>query len=103
MKMKNLLISLLVTGLIAGPAFAATHKNKTKLLPYGLQNNPNLSKPLPPGWLKKLGKGKVLEKQVYNHGKIVVPLDSNGLLTIRIEGKLIRLYKATREIAEILN
>ncbi len=103
MKMKNLLISLLVTSLIVGPAFAATHKNKSEPLPYGLQKNHALGKPLPPGWLKKLGKGKVLDKQVYNHGKIVVPLDSNGLLTIRVEGKLIRLYEATREIAEILN
>ncbi len=103
MKMKNLLISLLVTGLIAGPAFAATHKNKTKLLPYGLQKNLNLGKPLPPGWQMKLAKGKVLDNQVYNHGEIVVPLDSNGLLTIRVEGKLSRLYEATREIAEILN
>jgi len=41
-------------------------------------------------------------KRVYQHGQIVVPVDSRGLVTIRVEGKLIRLYQASREIVEIL-
>jgi len=45
----------------------------------------------------------VIDPHIYNHGEIIVPLDDNGLLTLRVEGKLVRLYQATREIAEILN
>lgn len=103
MKIKSLLISIIVTGLIAGPAIAGSHKKKVITVPYGLQKNLALGKPLPPGWQLKLSKGSILDANVYSHGDIVVPLDKNGLLTVRIEGKLIKLYQATREIAEILN
>jgi len=58
---------------------------------------------LPPGWQKKLAKGEVLEESVYNHSVVIIPLDSKGLLTVRVEGKLIQLVKATREIIEIVD
>lgn len=103
MKIKKLIFPLIVAGLVTGPIYAGKNKNKTKTLPYGLQNKLQQGKPLPPGWQKKLSRGSVLDAQVYSHGVVVVPLDKNGLLTVRIEGKLIRLYEATREIAEILN
>ena len=44
-----------------------------------------------------------MEEDIYRHGKIVIPIDSDGLLTIQIEGKLVRLYKATREIVDIMD
>ena len=43
-----------------------------------------------------------MDRDVYRQGDIVVPLDSRGLLTMRLEGKLVRLVKATRELVEIL-
>ena len=43
-----------------------------------------------------------MDKNVYQQSQVVVPLDSRGLVTIRIEGKLVKLYKATREIVEVL-
>ena len=58
---------------------------------------------LPPGWQKKLAKGEVLEESVYNHGVVVIPIDYDGMLTVRIEGKLIKLIEATREIVEIFD
>ncbi|MCH7880939.1 MAG: hypothetical protein IIB69_05035 [Proteobacteria bacterium] len=103
MNINNLLISLIVTGLIASPVFAGKEKNKSKIFPYGLQKNLERGKPLPPGWQMKLIRGSILDAHVYSHGDIVVPVDKHGLLTLRVEGKLIRLYQATREIAEILN
>ena len=58
---------------------------------------------LPPGWQKKLAKGEVLEESVFNHGVVVIPIDSDGMLTVRVEGKLIKLIEATREIVEIFD
>jgi hypothetical protein len=34
---------------------------------------------------------------------VVIPVDSEGLLTVRVEGKLIRLIEATREIVDIVD
>ncbi len=98
----NYFITLVVTvALVASPAFSAK-KEKVKLLPPGLEKKAERGQPLPPGWKKKLKKGAVMDSNVYRQGKIVVPLDSKGLVTVRIEGKLVKLYKATRVIAEIL-
>ena len=64
--------------------------------------NAERGKPLPPGWEMKLKKGAILEPEIYQHSKVVVPVDSKGLLTVSIEGKLVRLYDATREVVEVL-
>ena len=118
MKTKNLFYLLIATGLVSGCVFPEHNgqsssssiqhdtpyqHQSTSPLPYGLQKKLKKGKPLPPGWQKKLRVGGVLDPGIYSHGDIVIPLDSYGLVTIRVEGKLIRLYQATREIAEILN
>ena len=118
MKAKNLFFLLIATGLVSGCVFPEHYDQSssssiqhdtpyqhqsTSSLPYGLQKKSKKGKSLPPGWQKKLRVGGVLDPWIYSHGDIVIPLDSNGLVTIRVEGKLIRLYQATREIAEILN
>ena len=87
---------------MTGPLYAHGSKDKTKPLPYGLQKKLEKGQALPPGWEKKLVVGNHLEQDIYRQGDIVIPLDSRGLLTIRLEGKLVRLVKATREIVEIL-
>ncbi len=101
MKIKNIVTLLILAGLIAGPVFAKN--NKGKQLPQGLEMKLDRGESLPPGWQKKLIKGGVMKEDIYRHGKIVIPIDSNGLLTIQIEGKLVRLYKATREIVDIMD
>ncbi len=101
MKIKNIVTLLILTGLIAGPVYAKN--DKVKQLPQGLEKKLVRGKPLPPGWQKKLIKGYVMQEDIYRHGKIVIPIDSNGLLTVRIEGKLVRLYGATREIVDIMD
>ncbi len=91
---------MILASLIASPVYAK--KDKGKQLPPGLQKKVERGQSLPPGWQKKLAKGEVMDKNVYQQSQVVVPLDSRGLVTIRIEGKLVKLYKATREIVEVL-
>jgi hypothetical protein len=102
MKISHVVMLLIMAGLIGGPCYAKQDKDKHKQLPPGLQKKVDRGEPLPPGWQKKLAKGEILDMNVYRHSEVVVPLDSHGLVTVRIEGKLIRLYDATREILEIL-
>ena len=102
MKLKSIITFTLLLSLCSGSVFAAS-KNKDKLLPQGLQMKVDRGGSLPPGWQKKLAKGEVLEELVYNHSVLVIPLDSKGLLTVRVEGKLIQLVEATREIIEIVD
>ena len=93
-------ISLIMMFGISGISYGK-HDNE-KSLPPGLQKKSERGQSLPPGWQKKLIVGHVLEDDIYEHGRIVVT-DPNGLVTISIEGRLIRLIKDTREIVEILD
>ena len=88
-------------GLIVAPAHAKKGKNKS--LPPGLQKNVERGKPLPPGWQKKLSKGQVMDRDIYGRGKIIVPLDPLGIVTIKIEDKIFRVMKKSREIVDILH
>ena len=100
MKIWRILILLALVCFLCAPAFAK--KDKGNALPPGLQKKAAKGEPLPPGWQKKLVKGEIMAIEVYHHGEIVVPIDRHGLVTLRIEGKLVRLLDATREIIEVL-
>lgn len=99
MYLKISLIILIVTALSSSPLYA---KNKDKSLPPGLQKKVDRGESLPPGWQKKLHKGEILDYQVYRQGRIVIPVNHEGILTINVDGKVIRLMEATREIIDIL-
>ena len=105
MKLKSLMTFALVLSLCSGSAFAANakHKNKDKQLPQGLQMKLDRGGSLPPGWQRKLVRGEILAEPIYSHSEIVIPVDSEWLLTVRVEGKLIRLIQATREIIDIVD
>lgn len=92
-------ISMILVFGVYGISFGKDDKEKG--LPPGLQKKSERGQSLPPGWQKKLIVGNILEKDIYKHGKIVAT-DNRGLVTISIEGKLIKLIKDTREIVEIL-
>lgn len=72
-------------------------------LPPGLQKKAERGQPLPPGWQKKLAVGDTLDHQVYDQGKVVLQDKKDGLLTIKVEGKLIRIIENTHEIVDILD
>lgn len=103
MNLKNLTTLAVIICLSSTAVLAKNEKDKSTPLPQGLQMKLDRGGSLPPGWQKKLAKGEVLEESVYNHGEVVIPIDSNGMLTVRIEGKLIKLIEATREIVEIFD
>ncbi len=100
MKARHFITLLVLSGLMAGPAYAK--KDKGNQLPPGLQKKVERGQSLPPGWQKKLAKGEILDKYIYQQGQVVIPVDTHGLITIRLEGKLVRLYEATREVVEVL-
>jgi hypothetical protein len=102
MRLKNFITVLVSIGLLMSPLYANSDSGKAKPLPSGLQKKLDKGQSLPPGWQKKLIVGERLDSSIYQQGDVVVPLDSKGLLTISLEGKLVRLVKATQEIVEIL-
>jgi hypothetical protein len=103
MNLKNIIVLAVMLSLSSTPVLAKNEKGKNKPLPKGLQMKLDRGGSLPPGLQKKLVKGEILERPIYNHSEVVIPLDSEGMLTVRVEGKLIRLIEATREIVEILD
>ena len=103
MNLKNIIALAVMLCLSATPALAKKEKDKQKPLPQGLQMKLDRGGSLPPGWQKKLVKGEVLGEPIYSHSEVVIPLDSQGMLTVRVEGKLIKLIEATREIVEIVD
>ncbi len=95
-----LMMLIISAALISSPVYAK--KDRGGSLPPGLQKKIARGGALPPGWQKKLQKGATMQRDVYNQGAIIKPVDAAGVITIRIDGKIIRLMKATREIVDIL-
>lgn len=84
---------------------------KNKSLPPGLQKKYERTGELPPGWQKKLHRGAILDDELYEYGTTVVIEDDGydygieetpGTEILRIEDRIIRITKDTREILEIL-
>ncbi|MBL4608623.1 MAG: hypothetical protein JKY01_12455 [Pseudomonadales bacterium] len=101
MKLSKLITYTLLAGFIAAPVYAKKEHNKHHLPP-GLQMKADNGGSLPPGWKKKLSKGKVLDKNIYDQGKVIKAIDGKGIITVQVDDKVVRLYKATREIVDIL-
>ncbi|WP_244325653.1 hypothetical protein [Shewanella aestuarii] len=78
------------------------YDSKGKGLPPGLQKKVDQGKPLPPGWQKKLAKGDILSRDIYDRGRVVVPVGKDGSVSVDVDGTVIRLYENTREIIDIL-
>lgn len=62
---------------------------------------------LPPGWEKKLHPGAVLERDIYAHAHRIPPEDTvydepEGVITIRVGGKVARVIEETREVVEVV-
>ncbi len=96
-------ILALIIGLALNPAAAAKdNKDKQKKLPPGLQKKLDRGGSLPPGWEKKLVRGEVMEAPVYAQSEVVIPVDSSGQVTVRVEDKLVKVIEATREIIDIV-
>lgn len=108
--MKKLII-LLLSIVLVSPALAKKENKykKQKALPPGLEKKVERTGQLPPGWQKKLNKGEVLDPMLYEIGKknIVKPEDYSlkpklGTEVLKIENRIIRIKKDTKEILDIL-
>ncbi|KFZ36714.1 hypothetical protein HR45_14750 [Shewanella mangrovi] len=99
---KRPLVTLVTAIALLSPTVAFA-KHDHGELPPGLQKKAAQGKPFPPGWQKRYHRGDVLERDIYDRGRIVVPLDDKGLITVNIEGTLFRLNQTTREIIDILS
>ena len=87
------------------------HKGKkNKGLPPGLAKKVARGGELPPGWQKKCVRGEILPEPVFKaahplpHELIVkLPPPPVGTITVAIDGKIVRLAKATREILDVFD
>ena len=123
MNIKTLFVSVFAIIFLANPAFAKkpkhankhaqkhghnhkhgnSQKHKKKRLPPGLQKKVDKGQALPPGWQKKVSRGQVLDYRVYRHGRVIIPIDKYGAVSILVDNKVIRLIHATREILDVFN
>lgn len=100
---------LITAALIAAMGVSATalakndNSDKHKPLPPGLQKKAERGQELPPGWQHKLGRGDTLDRQVYRDSQVVARDRHDGTLTIRVEGKLIKVIEKSHEIVDILD
>lgn len=83
-------------------------EKKGKSLPPGLQKKVARGGELPPGWQKKLNKGEVMPVEVYKECKalppelvVKLPPLPKGVINVAIDGKIVRLMEATREIFDV--
>lgn len=105
-KVKNLIVTLLII-ILCSPVFAKNDK-KQKSIPPGLQKKYERTGELPPGWQKKLVKGEILDDSLYSKArkKGIHTGDSRfeprlGTEVLRIEDRIIRIKKDTKEILEV--
>ncbi len=91
---------------------AGKHKDgKHKPLPPGLQKKAARGEELPPGWQTKIARGEVMPETIYAAGVPLtaetrkqwrLPADPKGTVTIDVDGEIVRVVQATREIIDIL-
>lgn len=92
------------------PPLAKPSKQKMKRLPPGLQKKIARGKGLPPGWQKKLERGEVMDRQVYAYAQPIpmelahrLPPQPAGVVTVQLEGKIVRLAEATLTILDVFD
>ena len=104
------LFTAVVFLLFVNPAVYAAKPDHAsgKQLPPGLQKKMNRGGVLPPGWQKKLKQGAVLDREIYEAStpvsdslKVKLPVGPSGTIDIQIEGRIVRIYKATRIIQAV--
>jgi hypothetical protein len=83
---------------------------RPKGLPPGLAKKVARGGDLPPGWKKKCVRGEIMSVEVYKQchplpAEVVVklPPSPHGTILVAIEGKVVRLVKATREILDVFD
>ena len=91
---------LAALSLAAVPTLA---KQPDQSLPPGLEKKVERGGELPPGWEKKLVVGHILDDDIYAHARVVIPVGDDGIATVEIGGRVLRLLQDTHSIVEILD
>lgn len=108
--MKKIIVVLALL-LAAGPALAGKDhgKHNGKPLPPGLQKKVERGEALPPGWQKKLARGSIMEDEYYSRAVIIpksspeyIPETTPGTELLKIQNRIYRIKRDTREIVDIL-
>ncbi|AXV66120.1 hypothetical protein D0907_12965 [Pseudoalteromonas lipolytica] len=94
-------LSIVATGALAKDK--DKDKDKGKSLPPGLEKKLENGGDLPPGWQKKYRKGDILDRDIYRRGKVIKSRNNDGLISIQVDGTIVRLVEDTREIVSILS
>jgi hypothetical protein len=83
---------------------------KQKPLPPGLKKKLERGGELPPGWQKKVARGEVLESDVLKYADKLppeligrLPPQQPGTAIIKVEGKLVKIWEATRAIIDLFD
>jgi hypothetical protein len=83
---------------------------KDKGLPPGLAKKVARGGKLPPGWQKKCVRGEIMPEPVFKQCRplppeiiVKLPPPPVGTILITVEGKIVRLAKATREILDVFD
>jgi len=85
-------------------------KDKKKALPPGLKKKLARGGGLPPGWQKKIIRGEVIDAETYKYA-VHIPYDlikslrlqPKGTELIKVQGKIVRLLKATGTILDVFD
>lgn len=79
-----------------------------KSLPPGLAKKVERGGSLPPGWQKKIARGEVMPIEVFKAASpvpkrilIKLPPPPGGTILVAIDGKVVRLLHATRQILDV--
>ncbi|WP_105199632.1 MULTISPECIES: hypothetical protein [unclassified Pseudoalteromonas] len=100
-----LCVAVIGLSLVTGMANAKEHHDKGKgkgSLPPGLQKKVDNGGSLPPGWHKKYRQGDILDYDIYRRGRVIDTHGHDGVISIEVDNRIIRLIKNTREIVSIL-
>lgn len=100
MRYFTLILSICLMTLCLGDA-AYAKNDKEKKVPPGLQKKVERGGELPPGWQKKLKRGEKIEPEVIEHGE-VIETSSDGHVTVKVDDRIIKVIKNTREIVDII-
>ncbi len=107
----KIILTLCISLLIVFPVLAKNEGKgkKLKTLPPGLEKKLERGKELPPGWQKKVEKGQILNSDLYDIAEKVskddkkyYPRSTPGTEILKIEERIFRIKKDTKEILEII-
>jgi hypothetical protein len=95
---------------LRGSAAPETHGKHGKGLPPGLAKKEARGRELPPGWQHKCVRGAVIPQEVYRHCEplpqevvVKLPPPPPNTIVVAVDGRVLRLAKATLEILDVFD